>query len=55
MEKGALKRIRKKVQSKIKKIWNFLKSQATGFSTAPAEFNPNKDAIDDDVDDDGKD
>jgi len=52
VEKAALKRARKKVQSNVDRIWNLLKSQRTGFSTTPLEFNPNKDGGDDDDGDD---
>jgi len=52
MENASLERARKKVQSKVNKISNFLKSQCTESSTTPPEFSPYEDAGDDDVDDD---
>ena len=55
MEKVALKRVRKKAQSKVDKIWNFIKSQCAGSFIAPPDFSPTKDAGDDNAKDDGDD
>ena len=56
VKEAALKRRRKKVQSKVKKKkCNFIKSQAVGqYSTTPPEFNPHEDAADDDAEDVGE-
>ena len=45
------------MHSKVKKIWNFITSQAAGSSGAPSDFNPNEDAAAaaDDAADDGND
>jgi len=55
VEKATLKRARKKMWCKMKRIWNFTKSQASGSSTTPPEFNPHEDADDDDAEDNGDD
>jgi len=55
MEKAALKWTRKKMQNKIKTIWNFIKSQVARSSTTPPEFNHDEDVADDDTADKGDD
>jgi len=54
-EKVALKWEKKKVQSKVDRIWNFLKNQCAGSSIASLKFNPNEDAGNDDANDEGDD
>jgi len=55
VEKAALKQTRKKVQSKINTICNFLTSQAVGLSSKPPKLNPDEYVVDDDTEDDGAD
>ena len=55
IEKIALTRVRKKVQSKVDRIRNFLKSQRAGSFTVPPEFNCNKHLGDDATDNNGDD
>ena len=52
VEKATLKRVRKKVQSKVDGRWNFIKSQRAGSFTTPSEFIHNEYAGDDETDDD---
>ena len=55
VQKSTLQKVKKKMQSKVQRMWNFFKTQCAGSSTMPLESSPNEDLGDGGADDNDND